>query len=97
MDQLPDRTFETVFVTAYNQYAMDAVNNHAAYYLMKPINIDELIKAVEYVSEIKTKETALEDKVLNAQLPGVEGKITLPPTRRLSSIECCRYPVLQGR
>ena len=78
LDQLPDRNFETVFVTAYNQYAMDALNNHAAYYLMKPINIDELIKAVAYVSEIKTKETALEDKVLNAQLPRVEGKITLP-------------------
>ena len=78
LDQLPDRSFETVFVTAYNQYAIDALNNHAAYYLMKPINIDELIKAVDYVSEIKTKETALEDQVLNAQLPGVEGKITLP-------------------
>ena len=78
LDLLPDRNFETVFVTAYNQYAMDALNNHAAYYLMKPINIDELIKAVDYVVEIKTKETALEDKVLNAQLPRVEGKITLP-------------------
>lgn len=78
LDQLPDRNFETVFVTAYNQYAMDALNNHAAYYLMKPINIDELIKAVDYVVEIKTKETALEDMVLNAQLPRVEGKITLP-------------------
>ncbi|MBD0852423.1 LytR/AlgR family response regulator transcription factor [Maribacter arenosus] len=78
LDQLPDRSFETVFVTAYNQYAIDALNNHAAYYLMKPINIDELIKAVEYVSEIKTKETALEDTILNAQLPKVEGKITLP-------------------
>ncbi|WP_282055230.1 LytR/AlgR family response regulator transcription factor [Maribacter luteus] len=78
LDQLPDRDFETVFVTAYNQYAMEALNNHAAYYLMKPINIDELIKAVTYVSDIKTKETALEDQVLNAQLPSVEGKITLP-------------------
>ncbi|PIF00826.1 MAG: DNA-binding response regulator [Maribacter sp.] len=78
LDQLPDREFETVFVTAYSQYAMDALNNHAAYYLMKPINIDELIKAVEYVSEIKSKETALENKVLSAQLPSVEGKITIP-------------------
>ncbi len=78
LDQLPDRTFETVFVTAYNQYAMDAVNNHAAYYLMKPINIDELIKAVDYVSEIKTKEEALEGKVLQPKLRQVEGKITLP-------------------
>lgn len=78
LDQLPDRTFETVFVTAYNQYAMEALNNHAAYYLMKPINIDELIKAVSYVREIKEKEDALEDKILSPKLKKVDGKITLP-------------------
>lgn len=78
LEQVPDRGFETVFVTAYNQYAMDALNHHAAYYLMKPINIDELIKAVEYVREIKEKETDLEDKVLQPKLKTVAGKITLP-------------------
>lgn len=78
IDQLPNRTFETVFVTAYNQYAIDALNNHAAYYLMKPINIDELIKSVEYVTEIRKKENALEDRVLTPKLNKVDGKITLP-------------------
>lgn len=78
LDKIPDRTFETVFVTAYNQYAMDALNNHAAYYLMKPINIDELIKAVEYVKEIKEKENALDGQVLKARTIKAEGKITLP-------------------
>lgn len=78
LEQVPDRSFETVFVTAYNQYALDALNQHAAYYLMKPITIDELIKAVEYVREIKQKENALEDKVLRPKLKSVEGKITLP-------------------
>lgn len=78
LDQIPDRTFEVVFVTAYNQYAMDALNNHAAYYLMKPINIDELIKAVTYVSEIKKDENALEGKILQTKLKKAEGKITLP-------------------
>ena len=78
LDQMPDRTFETVFVTAYNQYAIDALNNHAAYYLMKPINIDELIKAVAYVTEIRKKEDALVDRVLIPKLNKVEGKITLP-------------------
>ncbi len=78
LDQVPDRTFETVFVTAYNQYAMDALNNHAAYYLMKPINIDELIKAVDYVKEIKDKEEALADRVLKPRVHKVDGKITLP-------------------
>ncbi len=78
LDQVPERTFETVFVTAYNQYAMDALNNHAAYYLMKPINIDELVKAVAYVKEIRQKENALEDRVLTSTLKRVDGKITLP-------------------
>ncbi len=78
LDQLPERSFETVFVTAYNQYAMDALNHHAAYYLMKPINIDELIKAVDYVRTIKEKENALEGQVLQAKPVRAEGKITLP-------------------
>lgn len=78
LDQVPDRTFETVFVTAYNHYAIEALNNHAAYYLMKPINIDELVKAVDYVKEIKLKENALEGRVLQTRLKKAEGKITLP-------------------
>lgn len=78
LDQVPDRTFETVFVTAYNQYAMDALNSHAAYYLMKPINIDELIKAVDYVIEIRSKENALEDRILQPRTNKIDGKITLP-------------------
>ena len=78
LEELPDRTFETVFVTAYNQYAMEALNQHAAYYLMKPINIDELIKAVAYVEEIITKEDLLQDRVLSSKQQKVEGKITLP-------------------
>ena len=78
LDQVPDRSFETIFVTAYNQYAMDALNSHAAYYLMKPINIDELVKAVTYVVQIKEGEVALEGKVLQSKLKKAEGKITLP-------------------
>ena len=78
LDQLPERSFETVFVTAYNTYALEALNNHAAYYLMKPINIDELIKSVSYVTEIKEKENALEDRILKSKLNKAEGKITLP-------------------
>lgn len=78
LDALPERTFETVFVTAYNQYAMDALNSHAAYYLMKPINIDELVKAVAYVAEVKERENALEGRILQPQVKKAEGKITLP-------------------
>ncbi len=78
LEQVPDRTFETVFVTAYDHYAKDALNEHAAYYLMKPINIDELIRAVTYVLEVKQKEGNLQQGVLNAKAKGIEGKLTLP-------------------
>jgi len=45
---------------------------------MKPIEIDELIKAVDYVVEIITKEDALQDQVLMPKTNNVEGKITIP-------------------
>ncbi|WP_298341651.1 LytTR family DNA-binding domain-containing protein [uncultured Algibacter sp.] len=78
LDKVGDVNFETIFVTAYNHYAIDALNAHASYYLMKPISIDELIKAVDYVTEIKTKEDALQDQVLVPKTHNVEGKITIP-------------------
>lgn len=78
LDQIPDRGFEVIFVTAYDQYAIEALNNHAAYYIMKPINIDQLVLAVEYVREIKQKENKLEEQVLRTGFPTPEGKITIP-------------------
>ena len=78
LEKVPDRSFETVFVTAYDHYAKDALNSHAAYYLMKPINIDELIKSVNYVLEVKERENTLQEKVLNSNTRGIEGKLTLP-------------------
>jgi two-component system LytT family response regulator len=79
LEQVGDRTFETVFVTAYDHYALDALNNHASYYLLKPISIDELIKAVDYVQEIKLKENALEHQIIQPkQSKIIAGKITIP-------------------
>jgi len=78
LDKVGNRSFETIFVTAYNNYALDALNAHACYYLMKPVSIDELIKAVDYFSEIKTKEEALANQVLATKTKTVEGKITIP-------------------
>lgn len=43
---LPSRNFEVVFVTAYDQYGIQAVKFAALDYLLKPIDIEELIHAV---------------------------------------------------
>ena len=78
LDRVGDRQFETVFVTAYNHYAIDALNAHASYYLLKPISIDKLIEAVDYVSEIKAKENSLQNSILTPRQTQVAGKITIP-------------------
>lgn len=78
LDKVPDRTFEVIFVTAYNHYALDALNQHAAYYLMKPIDIDELIKAVDYVTKTKERENQLNDVILQPKFKESNGKITIP-------------------
>lgn len=41
--------FESIFVTAYSEYALKALNRSAAYYLLKPVGIEELILAVNKV------------------------------------------------
>ncbi|MGY4384125.1 two-component system LytT family response regulator [Pedobacter sp. UYP24] len=43
---IPARNFEVIFVTAYDQYGIQAVKFAALDYLLKPIDIDELISAV---------------------------------------------------
>jgi len=78
LDRVGDVNFETVFVTAYNQYAMEALNQHAAYYLLKPISIDELIKAVDFVTDIKEKENQFNNEVLIPKINNSNKKISIP-------------------
>ncbi|MCG8699408.1 MAG: LytTR family DNA-binding domain-containing protein [Bacteroidales bacterium] len=65
LEQLETRDFETIFITAYDNYAMKALNFSASYYILKPIDIDELVKAVELISnKKKTDEHAIRTQVL---------------------------------
>ncbi|EDP97459.1 LytTR family DNA-binding domain-containing protein [Kordia algicida OT-1] len=78
LEKVGDRSFETIFVTAYDHYAIEALNSHASYYLLKPISIDELIKAVDHVISIKSKEERLADDVISTNIDTINGKITIP-------------------
>jgi len=95
LEKLGNINFEVVFVTAYNQYAIEALNNHASYYLLKPISIDELIKAVDYVTEIKTRENDLQHSILVPKSNPINQKITIPTQNgfevlQMSDILYCR-------
>ncbi len=58
LDACKDLNFETIFVTAYSEYSLKALNQSAAYYLLKPISIEELIIAVSKVQDHLLKDDA---------------------------------------
>jgi len=45
--ELVNRNFEIIFVTAHNEYMLQALQYSAADYLLKPVDEDRLIEAVE--------------------------------------------------
>ncbi|MDU1904952.1 MAG: LytTR family DNA-binding domain-containing protein [Dysgonomonas sp.] len=60
-----DVFFETIFVTAFSEYSLRALNQSAAYYLLKPLNIEELILAVNKVQQhIVNREIIDRNKVI---------------------------------
>tara|TARA_R110001583_G_scaffold39260_1_gene125967 strand:- start:1388 stop:2125 length:738 start_codon:yes stop_codon:yes gene_type:complete len=88
LEKVGNHTFETIFVTAYNQYAIEALNKHASYYLLKPISIDLLIKAVDYVLEVKKKESDLQNIILKPTITAKENhKITIPTQEGFEVLE----------
>ncbi|HEY1039758.1 MAG TPA: LytTR family DNA-binding domain-containing protein [Bacteroidia bacterium] len=82
LEQLDEINFETVFVTAFDNYAIQALNHSAAYYILKPVSIDELIAAVEKIKLQKAKnQPNVHTRILleNIHATGVQQqKIVLP-------------------
>ena len=48
---LTDKNFEVIFVTAHNEYLLQALQFSAVDYLMKPVDEDRLVEAVQRVSK----------------------------------------------
>jgi two-component system LytT family response regulator len=49
LNSIATQNFKVVFVTAYNEYALQAIKASAVDYILKPVSIDELQKAVAKV------------------------------------------------
>jgi len=47
LESLPEKKFQVVFVTAFKDYAIRALNANAIHYLMKPVDVDDLRMAVK--------------------------------------------------
>lgn len=78
LKHLKYRDFELVFTTAYDQYAIKAFKQDAIDYLLKPVDSDDLIVAVEKIREKKAQNSIGEQlKKLMAQVQGT-GKQKIP-------------------
>lgn len=55
LEQLDTINFEVIFTTAFEQYAIKAVKFSSLDYLLKPIDLEELQKAVEKAKKAKDK------------------------------------------
>lgn len=53
LEEVDEQDFLVVFVTAFKDFAIKAFNANAAYYLLKPIDIEELQKSVSKLVETK--------------------------------------------
>ncbi len=73
--------FETIFITAFSEYAIKAFNFSAAYYILKPVDIGELVKAVDKVKiQLSQKSQPIVSQVLYENIKNPKNKKLVLPT-----------------
>lgn len=71
LQQLPHPTFKVIFTTAFNEFAIKAIRFSAFDYLLKPVDVEELMASVDrYFSE--QRETPPDGPLLNNMLHNLQ-------------------------
>ena len=86
LSQFPEKNFDVVFITAFNHYAIKAIKFSAVDYILKPININEFIDAVNKVVK----------KRFERRTPGNEGLKILMENLRSSLPSRLAIPTADG-
>ncbi len=82
LSELSSYSFQVIFITAFDNYAIRAIKFSALDYLLKPINVNELIAAVKKAEEKHKKEFS-DSQIRNllahvGELNSEKDKIALP-------------------
>lgn len=65
LESLPEKKFQVVFVTAFKDYAIRALNANAIHYLQKPVDVDDLRAAVKKLVSTNQLFTENQEQLLN--------------------------------
>jgi two-component system, LytTR family, response regulator len=68
LNQLPEKNFNIIFTTAYDQYAIKAIKYAALDYLLKPIDIEELKTAVAKTMTVNKMNTEKQVQLLQQNI-----------------------------
>jgi two-component system LytT family response regulator len=65
LEKVENRDFFLIFITAYNQHAVKAFKYSAVDYLLKPLNIKELLSAIDKIKQRKDRQDKPEQDIRN--------------------------------
>ena len=106
LEQLPSVNFEIIFTTSYDQYALKAIRFSAIDYLLKPVDSEELQKAIQKVKQRSQKPIAQQLEILMQRIhqpstpinkiamPTMEGLQMIPVDSIISCESDSNYTVL---
>jgi two-component system, LytTR family, response regulator len=72
-----ERSFEVIFVTAFNDFAVKAFRLSATDYLLKPLNVADLVKSVDRM-QTKQRNTQAANERVQKLRAALSGKLSVP-------------------
>lgn len=86
LDALNEFNFSIIFTTAYSEYALNAIKVSAIDYLLKPIDSDELIDAVNKAKKnnLKGNNLVKQSEVRNVKVDVLTKKIAIQTSKGIS-------------
>ncbi|MCF6169265.1 LytTR family DNA-binding domain-containing protein [Lutibacter sp.] len=89
LSKIENPNFEIIFVTAYSEYAIDAIKHSAIGYIIKPIDNDELKLAIENALKNISQKSALEknQQLLQNLVNNGNSTIVIPTQKGLSLLK----------
>ncbi len=77
LEQTEHLTYKVIFITAYEEYALQALKSGAVDYILKPVDVEELEAALEKVEHLSIAQQKQQIKAVQANWVNEDSKLIL--------------------